>query len=141
MSLKTLIVDDEPTARQILREGLDLIEGVEVVGEAESGSAALEKIAAHQPNLVLLDLQMPGLGGLDVIRRLQHGPSLPAIVVVTAHDKFVQEAFEAGAVGYLLKPVGSARLAEAVERARRVAGGEANEVPAELVKMPDTGVS
>ncbi len=125
MSLKTLIVDDEPIARQVLREELELIADVEVVGEAESGPAALEMIAKHQPNLVLLDLQMPVLGGLDVIRSLPRGSHLPAIVIVTAYDEFAVQAFEANAIDYLLKPVGSARLAEAVERARRVTGREA----------------
>jgi DNA-binding LytR/AlgR family response regulator len=141
MSLRTLIVDDEPKARQVLREGLELIADIEVVGEAESGSAALEKIAAHQPNLVLLDLQMPVLGGLDVIRRLKRGPHVPAIVVVTAHDAFALEALEAGAVDYLLKPVGPARLAEAVARVRRVTGCEAIRTPADPLKTPDAGGS
>jgi DNA-binding LytR/AlgR family response regulator len=135
MLLKTLIVDDEPVARKILREELESIEDVEIVGEAENGSEALTKIAAFRPDLVLLDLQMPGMGGLDVVRRLKHGPSMPVIVIVTAYDKYALQAFDAGAIDYLLKPVGQDRLAEAVERARRVTGREAIEKVAQLQEI------
>src|SRR5580658_6649567 len=105
MILKTLIVDDEPIARQVLREELELIEDVVVVGEADNGSIALEKIAEQQPDLVLLDLQMPVMGGLEVIRNMKRGTHLPAVVIVTAYDKFALQAFEAGALDYVLKPV------------------------------------
>jgi two-component system LytT family response regulator len=137
MSLKTLIVDDEPIARKVLREELELIEGVEVVGEADNGSAALEKIARHQPDLVLLDLQMPVMGGLDVVRNLKQGTHLPVIVIVTAYDKFALQAFEAGAIDYLLKPVGHDRLVEAVERAKRVTGREAIDRLAHLQEIAE----
>jgi DNA-binding LytR/AlgR family response regulator len=137
MSLKTLIVDDEPIARKILREELESIADVEIVGEADNGSSALDKIAKYQPDLVLLDLQMPVMGGLDVIRSLKRGTHLPVIVIVTAYDKFALQAFEAGAVDYLLKPVGHERLAEAVERARRVTGREAIERLAHLQEIAD----
>jgi DNA-binding LytR/AlgR family response regulator len=137
MSLKTLIVDDEPIARQVLREELELIADVEVVGEADNGSAALDEIAKHQPDLVLLDLQMPVMGGFEVIRGLKHGTHLPTIVIVTAYDKFALQAFDAGAVDYLLKPVGHQRLAEAVERAKRVTGRGAMERLAQLQEIAD----
>jgi len=137
MSLKTLIVDDEPIARKILREELELIANVEIVGEADNGSMALEKIAKHQPDLVLLDLQMPVMGGLDVVRNLRQGTHLPVIVIVTAYDKFALQAFEAGAIDYLLKPVGHDRLAEAVERAKRVTGREAIDRLAHLQEISD----
>jgi DNA-binding LytR/AlgR family response regulator len=139
MSLKTLIVDDEPIARQILREELELMEDVEVVGEADNGSTALDKIARHQPDLVLLDLQMPVMGGLDVIRNLKSGKHLPVIVIVTAYDKFALQAFDAGAIDYLLKPVGHQRLAEAVERAKRLTGRGAIENLARLQEVVDPG--
>ena len=72
MTLKTLIVDDEPIARRVLREELELIDDVEVIGEAADGMAAVEKIGSQQPDLVLLDLQMPAMGGLDGVRQLKH---------------------------------------------------------------------
>src|SRR5271166_2310128 len=98
MPLRTLMVDDEPIARKVLREELESIDNVEIVSEADNGEKALERIAALKPDLVLLDLQMPGMGGLDVVRRLKDGSHMPAIVIVTAHDKFAIQAFEAGAI-------------------------------------------
>jgi two-component system LytT family response regulator len=135
MQLRTLIVDDEPVARKILREELESIEDVEIVGEADNGTEALDKIAACRPDLVLLDLQMPGMGGLEVVRKLKHGPSMPVIVIVTAYDKYALQAFDAGAIDYLLKPVGQDRLVEAVERAKRVTGREAAEKVAHLQEI------
>ena len=137
MSLKTLIVDDEPIARKVLREELESITDVEIVGEADNGSAALEKIAKHQPDLVLLDLQMPVLGGFDVVRSLKQGTHLPVIVIVTAYDKFALQAFEVGAVDYLLKPVSHDRLIEAVERAKCVTSKEAIDKLAHLQEIAD----
>ena len=131
--LRALIVDDEPIARRVLREELEGIEGVDVAGEAESGEQALAWIAAGQPDVVFLDLQMPGLGGFDVVSRLQGG-RLPVIVIVTAYDRFAIEAFEAGAVDYLLKPVSRSRLARAVERARQLCG-HGREVAESLVRL------
>jgi DNA-binding LytR/AlgR family response regulator len=139
MQLKTLIVDDEPVARKILREELESLDDVEIVGEADNGAEALDKIAACRPDLVLLDLQMPGMGGLDVVRKLKHGPSMPVIVIVTAYDKYALQAFDAGAIDYLLKPVGQDRLAEAVERAKRVTGREAAEKVAQLQEIGEPG--
>src|SRR2546426_5472104 len=132
MPLKTLIVDDEPIARRVLREELESIDDIEIVGEADDCATALEKISAHQPDLVLLDLQMPAMGGLEVVRRLKHGTRMPVIVIVTAYDKYALQAFEAGAIDYLLKPVGRERLSEAVERARHFTGKEAIERIAQL---------
>src|ERR1700728_1294436 len=96
MGLRTLIVDDEPIARRVLREELELIEVVEIVGEADNGKKALDQIAEQKPDLVLLDLQMPTMGGLEVVRNLKNGSHMPVIVVVTAYDKFAIQAFEAG---------------------------------------------
>jgi two-component system LytT family response regulator len=135
MQLKTLIVDDEPVARKVLREELELIDDVEIVGEADNGTEALSKIATCHPDLVLLDLQMPGMGGFEVVQELKHGSSMPVIVIVTAYDRYALQAFEAGAIDYLLKPVGQTRLAEAVERARRVSGWEAAEKVAQLQEI------
>jgi len=137
MTLKTLIVDDEPIARKVLREGLKSIRDVEVIGEADNGAAALDAIRQHRPDLVLLDLQMPLMGGLDVVRNLKHGTHIPVIVIVTAYDSYAIEAFDAGAIDYLLKPVGEERLAKAVERAKRVTGKEAVEKLARLQEIAE----
>jgi DNA-binding LytR/AlgR family response regulator len=115
--MKTLIVDDEPIAREVLREELKPFEEVEVVGEAENGQQALEQISETHPDLVFLDLRMPVMGGLEVVERLKGG-HLPVIVIVTAYDQYAIQAFEAGAIDYLLKPVSAARLQKTVERAR-----------------------
>jgi YesN/AraC family two-component response regulator len=135
MPLRTLIVDDEPIARKVLREELDSLEDVEIVGEADSGTVALERISEDHPDLVLLDLQMPMMGGLEVVRNLRRGKHLPVIVIVTAYDQYALQAFEAGAIDYLLKPVGGQRLAEAVERARRLTQREAVERLAQLQEI------
>ena len=101
-------------------EELEQLDDVALVGEAEDGTSALAAIHDLAPDLVFLDLQMPGLGGFDVIRKLLPGPSIPLIVIVTAFDQHAIEAFEAGAIDYLLKPVAQDRLAQAVERALKV---------------------
>jgi DNA-binding LytR/AlgR family response regulator len=137
MSFKTQIVDDEPLARKVLREELESIADVEIVGEADDGPTALAKIAKDQPDLVLLDLQMPVMGGLDVIRSLKGGARVPVIVIVTAYDQFALQAFDAGAIDYLLKPVGHARLAEALDRAKRLSGRGAIERLARLQDIAD----
>jgi len=125
MKLKALIVDDEPMARRILREDLEALADIEVVGEADSGSAALGQIAEQRPDVVLLDLQMPEMGGFEVIREIRRGVHIPAIVIVTAYDQHALTAFEAGAIDYLLKPVRQERLAETIERVRRLTAREA----------------
>jgi two-component system LytT family response regulator len=115
--IRTLLVDDEPVARQVLREELDAFPDIEIAGEAENGRQALQKIAELQPDLVFLDLQMPGMSGFEVVRNLS-GPHLPAVVIVTAFDQYAIEAFDAGAVDYLLKPISETRLQKAIDRAR-----------------------
>jgi two-component system, LytTR family, response regulator len=120
MGMKTLIVDDEPIARQILREELEQLDEVEIVGEAGDGSAAIAAILKFSPELVFLDLQMPGLSGFDVIKKLSSTGRIPMVVIVTAYDQHAIQAFEAGAIDYLLKPIGQDRLAQAVERAMRL---------------------
>jgi two-component system, LytTR family, response regulator len=117
--MKTLIVDDEPIARRVLREELELLPEVDIVGEAENGRDALQQISKLQPDLVFLDLQMPLMGGFEVVRRLGASP-LPVIVIVTAYDQHAIQAFEAGAIDYLLKPIGQARLKKSVDRARKL---------------------
>jgi DNA-binding LytR/AlgR family response regulator len=136
--LKTLIVDDEPIARQVLREALCAIADIVVVGEAEEGRTALQQIASQKPDLVLLDLQMPAMSGLEMLRHLKQGAHMPVVVIVTAYDKYALEAFEAGAVDYLLKPVGHERLTKAVERAKRLTDREAVERIARLQEIADS---
>lgn len=114
--MKLLVVDDEPLARKRLIRLLGELPDVQVVGEAEDGLAALEQIRALTPDLVLLDIQMPGLDGLALARRW--GAELPPLVFVTAHDAHALEAFEVAAVDYLLKPVRPERLAAALQRVR-----------------------
>jgi DNA-binding LytR/AlgR family response regulator len=135
MPLKTLIVDDEPIARRVLREELESIDGVEIIGEADNGALALDKIAECRPDLVLLDLQMPAMSGLEVVRNIKSGSHLPVIVIVTAYDKYALQAFDAGAIDYLLKPVGQERLVAAIERAKRVTGRQAVERLAQLQEI------
>jgi DNA-binding LytR/AlgR family response regulator len=137
MALRTLIVDDEPIARKVLREELDSCHDVEIIGEADNGALALEKISSDHPDLVLLDLQRPVMGGLEVVRTLRRATHMPVIVIVTAYDKYALQAFDAGAIDYLLKPVGGERLAEAVERAKRLTERESAEKLAQLQEIAE----
>jgi two-component system, LytTR family, response regulator len=118
--MRALIVDDEPVARRVLREELELLGSIDVVGEADNGKAALLKIASTKPDIVFLDIQMPVMGGFEVLDRLEGG-HMPVVVMVTAYDQHAIRAFEAGAVDYLLKPIGQQRLVQAVDRAKRIA--------------------
>lgn len=119
MKVRTLVVDDEPVARAGLRAMLTAFEWVEVVGEAADGEEAVEEINRLQPELVFLDVQMPGLLGTDVVRRLERQPF---IIFTTAYSQHAVSAFELGAVDYLLKPFGRARLSAAMERVRAAIG-------------------
>jgi len=120
VEMRALIVDDEPVARKVLREELELLNSVEVIGEADNGEMALRKISSLKPDLVFLDIQMPVMGGFELLGHL-NGGYLPAIIMVTAYDQHAIRAFEAGAVDYLLKPIRQQRLLQAVERAKRMA--------------------
>ena len=119
MKVTTLIVDDEPVARAGLRAMLGTIAWVDVVGEAADGLAAVEAINRLRPELVLLDVQMPGLLGTDVLGELTHQPY---VVFTTAFAEHAVSAFELGALDYILKPFGPTRLAAAMERVRSVIG-------------------
>jgi two-component system LytT family response regulator/two-component system response regulator LytT len=112
-------VDDEQLARDELGYLLGQLGGIDVIGEAGNGLEALDAIARLQPDLVLLDVQMPGLTGFEVARRLLDGGPPAHIIFVTAFDQHAIEAFEVNAVDYLLKPVDPERLAVALQRARR----------------------
>jgi two-component system LytT family response regulator len=119
--IRALIVDDEALSRRGLTLRLQAVTDFEVVGEACNGRTALEAIREHQPDLVFLDIEMPGLTGFDVVERLPT-ESMPMIVFVTAFDRYAIQAFEARAVDYLLKPVDEARLADALEHIREQLG-------------------
>ena len=116
-TLKALIVDDEALARRGLRLRLKPMEDVEIAGEARNGREAVKKIRELAPDLVFLDIQMPGMSGFDVIQELQ-GEPLPAFLFVTAYDEFAIKAFEVNAVDYLLKPIEDSRLDEAIAKVR-----------------------
>jgi len=140
--MRTLIVDDEPIARKILREELALLPDVEIVGEADTGLRALEQIERHRPELVFLDLEMPEMGGFEVIRNLD-GAAIPVIIIVTAYDQHAIEAFDAGAIDYLLKPVNESRLLKAMQRARSLQGRprEIAERAQQLANLPETAAN
>lgn len=118
MSLRILIVDDEQPARQRLQELVAATDGVKTVGSVASGRAAVESIESNRPDVVLLDIQMPGLSGLEVVQEV--GPQhMPVTIFVTAYDQHALRAFDVAAIDYLLKPFEDERFEEAMERARR----------------------
>ena len=135
--LRTVVVDDEQLAREELCFLLGQIPGIDVVAQAGDGPAALQVIAEHEPDLVMLDVQMPGLTGFEVARRLLRGGTDAHLVFVTAYDRHAIEAFDVNAVDYLLKPVEAERLATAVERVRRRMGAERGgpAIPANLDRV------
>ena len=140
--MKALIVDDEPIARRVLREALDDFPEVEVLGEAATGTEAMEQIGRLQPEVVFLDLQIPELNGLAVARCLR-GQRLPLVVYVTAFERHALQAFETGALDYLLKPVRRERLQAAlgkvraqldgIRQAEAPTAGRAGEAPRRIV--------
>ena len=118
--LRVFIADDEPLARSRLRDLLSDVAAeapTRVVGEAANGVEALERLPASDATVLFLDIQMPGMGGLEVARHLALLPAAPAIVFVTAHDEHAVEAFELNALDYLMKPVRAQRLAAALKKA------------------------
>jgi two-component system LytT family response regulator/two-component system response regulator LytT len=143
MSISALIIDDEQLAREELKYLLDSVGGVDVVAQGANGIEALDLIEEHHPDLVFLDVQMPGQDGFAVIQRLMErnragalqertsdqrdsekiGGTLPHFVFATAYDQYAVRAFDVNAVDYLLKPFDRARVLEAVERVRWCRGG------------------
>jgi two-component system LytT family response regulator/two-component system response regulator LytT len=123
--LRVLVVDDEQLARDELCYQLEHLGDIEVVGQAGNGLEAITAVERQRPDLVFLDIQMPGLSGFEVARRLlDRGQEPPALVFVTAFDQHAIEAFEVNAVDYLLKPVEGSRLEQALDRARRRVGAD-----------------
>jgi two-component system LytT family response regulator len=128
VKVTAFVVDDEPVARAGLRAMLRAFDWVDVVGEAADGESAVAGIRALRPELVFLDVQMPGLLGTDVLRRLERPPF---VIFTTAFSEHAVSAFELGAVDYLLKPFGPTRLAAAMERVRTALGEPASADPFE----------
>jgi two-component system response regulator AlgR len=123
--MKIIIADDEPLARERLRHLLADAAETDVVAEAGDGLAVLRACAEHDPDLVLLDIAMPGMDGMEVVRHLAAFDPRPAVVFCTAYDAHALSAFEAQAIDYLVKPVRAERLAAALERVRTFAAGRA----------------
>lgn len=120
MSIRTLIVDDEAAARSRLRKVLAPFERLDIIDEARDGVEAVERIVRLAPDLIFLDVQMPGLDGFEVLRSLPVEHKWPLVIFATAYDEYALEAFDANAVAYLLKPVNRDKLRVAVERAERL---------------------
>jgi two-component system LytT family response regulator len=130
--LRLLIVDDEPLIREAIRNGLATFPEVEVVEECESGRQAIEAIQSHSPDLVLQDVHMQDMTGLDIVSQI--GPQrMPAVVFITAYDDYAVKAFDLNAVDYILKPFDEQRLLEGINRARgRIAARNNNSLADQL---------
>lgn len=124
MTLRVLIVDDEPLARQRLKRILSDEEDVELLETCVDGQTAVAAIREQHPDLLFLDVQMPGMSGFDVLAAVG-AKRMPLVIFVTAHDRFALQAFEAEAIDYLLKPFGAERVQKSMERARDVLAGGA----------------
>jgi two-component system response regulator AlgR len=120
VKLAALVVDDEPPARARLRALLGELADIEVAGEAPDGETALRLCLAQRPDIVFLDVRMPGMDGLELARHLALLPDPPAVVFTTAYDEHAMAAFDAQAIGYLLKPVRKEKLAHSVSLAQRL---------------------
>lgn len=120
MKLRALIVDDEPPARERLRSLLAEIENIEIAGEASNGEEALRMVVDLAPDVVLLDVRMPGIDGIETARQLSSLTEPPAVIFTTAYDEYAINAFDAQAVGYLLKPIRKERLEAALAQAGRL---------------------
>lgn len=135
MRIRTLIVDDEPLARRGLALRLARHPDIDIVGEAGNGREAFFAVSEHQPALMFLDVQMPGVDGFELLRAIP-AAQMPLTVFVTAYDQYAMRAFEANAVDYLLKPIEDARLDAAIERARQgLAARDAYDHCARLLRL------
>jgi two-component system LytT family response regulator len=129
--IRTLIVDDEPLARERLRTLLQQESDIEILGECGDGRQAVSAITEHAPDLVFLDIQMPGMDGFGVLQSITDRP-LPGVIFVTAYDQYALQAFEVHALDYLLKPFTARRFQKALSRARQdVRHDTPNETPVE----------
>ncbi len=134
--MRVLIVDDEKLARDRLRELLTDIGGYAVVGEAMNGTEAVEKTSTLNPDILLMDIRMPGMDGLEAAMHLMGMESPPSVIFCTAYDQHALEAFDVNAVDYLLKPVRKDRLANALTKARKLTMKQLHEVHHARKEMP-----
>jgi two-component system response regulator AlgR len=130
MTLRILIVDDEPPARERLRSMLVEAGEFEVVGEAGNGEQAIDLVDKLVPNVVLLDVRMPGIDGLEVARHLAALPDPPSVIFTTAFDEYALQAFDSEAVAYLLKPIRAEKLRAALAKAARLTRPQLQQVAA-----------
>ena len=127
MRIRTLIVDDEPPGVKAIRDLLDFESDIEIIGECFDGVQALQAIRRLKPDLVFLDIQMPGLDGFEVLEELS-ADELPLVIFVTAYDHYSLQAFAVHAVDYLLKPVGATELRASLDRVRLLMEGRQQQV-------------
>jgi len=133
--LQALVVDDEPLARERLRTLIDDVSDVTVVGEAEDGPSTVDALQSHSPDVVFLDVQMPGMSGIDVIEEVGR-EQMPVTIFVTAYDQYAIKAFDLAAADYLLKPFDDERFDQALNRAReRIADHDAEAVSERLMQL------
>ena len=125
MSIRTLIIDDEPLARRSVRRFLKSDPTIEIIGECSDGQSAIDAIRSLRPGLIFLDVQMPEVDGFEVLRRVAPD-RMPAIIFVTAYDRYALQAFDANAIDYLLKPFGKERFQRALSRAKQRVAGKLN---------------
>jgi two-component system, LytTR family, response regulator AlgR len=118
--MRVLIVDDEPPARERLKRLLEEIDGCELAGEANNGTEAIALAVRLAPDVVLMDIRMPGMDGVEAARHLGQLDEPPAVIFITAYDEYALRAFDTSAVGYLLKPVRREKLADTLTRAARL---------------------
>ena len=124
LTLRTILVDDEPVALRRLARLLARADDVEIVAACPDGPSAVEAVRQHRPDVLFLDVQMPGMNGFEVLQALKGG-RLPFVIFVTAFDEFALRAFDAQALDYVLKPFGEARVEQALQRARTCVRGDA----------------
>lgn len=124
-----LVVDDEAPARERLRRLVEELDNYEVIAEAGNGLQALEEVNRAHPDILLLDIRMPEMGGMEVARHLGAMAAPPAVIFTTAYDQYALEAFESEAIGYLLKPVRQRRLERALEIAARLTRNQLDSLP------------
>jgi two-component system, LytTR family, response regulator len=134
--MKTLIADDEESARARLRRLLAAHPDIEIAGEARDGIETVEHIEQLQPELVFLDIEMPGLTGFEVLQALPREIATPFVIFATGYDQHALAAFEANALAYLLKPVEPERLAQAVERARKLGAADRDRIAQVACEAP-----